>query len=74
MTCPADDPGLPGIDAKPLQGYDIMQAVLAVVLDREETTPEEINSYLAAEGVEALYDAHIAPAITTVERAIRGEI
>lgn len=70
----AEDPGLPGIDLEPLQGYDIMQAVLAVVLNREETSPEEVNTYLASEGVETLYDAHIAPAITTVERAIRGEI
>ena len=65
---------LPGIDPEPLQHYEIMQAVIAVVLNREETTPEEINAYLAEDGAETLYDAHIAPAITTVERAIRGEI
>ncbi|HKT82430.1 MAG TPA: hypothetical protein VJQ84_01195 [Solirubrobacterales bacterium] len=70
----AEDPDLPGIDPKPLQGYEIMQAVFAVVLNREEITPKEIDAYLAKEGVEALYDAHIAPAITTVEQAIRGDL
>lgn len=70
----AEDPDLPGIDPGPLQDYEIMQSVIAVVLNREETTPEEINAYLAEGGAETLYDAHIAPAITTVEQAIRGDL
>jgi hypothetical protein len=70
----AEDPDLPGIDPGPLQNYEIMQSVIAVVLGREETTPAEINAYLAEEGAETLYDAHIAPAITTVEQAIRGDL
>ncbi len=65
---------LPGINTEHLEGFEIMQEVLAVVLNREETTPDQINTYLAEAGVETLYDAHIAPAITTVEQAIRGEI
>ena len=68
------DSQLPGIDTEPLEGYEIMREVLAVVLNREETTAQQINTYLDEKGVGTLYDAHIAPAITTVERAIRGEI
>lgn len=70
----AEDPDLPGIDMEPLRHYEIMQSVIAVVLNREETTPQEINAYLAEEGAETLYEAHIAPAITTVEQAIRGDL
>lgn len=70
----AAEAALPGIDLAPLRHYEIMQSVLAVVLNREETTVEEINAYLAEYGAETLYEAHIAPAITTVERAIRGEL
>jgi hypothetical protein len=70
----AENPNLPGIDSEPLRSYEIMQSVIAVVLNREETTPEEINAYLAEEAAEMLYDAHIAPAITAVEQAIRGDL
>ena len=70
----AEDLDLPGIDPEPLQGYEIMRSVISVVLNREEITPEEINAYLAEEGAETLYEAHIAPAITTVEQAIRGDL
>lgn len=70
----SDDNQLPGINMEPLEGYEIMREVLAVVLNREEASAEQINSFLAEKGAGTLYDAHIAPAITTVERAIRGEI
>jgi hypothetical protein len=70
-----DKAALPGIDTEPLEGYEIMREVLAVILNREETTAEQINAFLRGEvGAEGLYEAHIAPAITTCERAIREEI
>ena len=66
---------LPGIDEEPVRGFEIMREVLAVILNREETTTAQINAFLRGDiGAEGLYEAHIAPAITTCEQAIRGEL
>lgn len=78
LTAPDEsgrDP-LPGIDLAPLEGDEIMQNVVATILNREEFTAAEINAALQREGSEpeTLYMQIIAPAIDRCEEAMRGTL
>jgi hypothetical protein len=61
-------------DKGALKGYEVMQEVMRIVLNREELTPKDLSKYFEANSAEELYDSIIAPAVDAVERNIRDTL
>lgn len=59
-----------------LEGYEIMEQVFSIMLNREEIGAQEIADYLnddSKAGIDGLYEDYVGRAVDHIERVIREE-